>query len=79
MYIDAKHHIVKDINSRRAKRRFKGVVTEDSILMEDYYTLYHAIELNDPKAEAFWFEVEVGLLRMLVGEADKLAQLFLDQ
>ena len=56
MYTNAKHHIVEDIDAWRANRRFRCVVAEASKLMGDYYTLYHAIGLNDPKAEAFWFE-----------------------
>jgi hypothetical protein len=79
MYTDAKHHIVKDINAWRANRWFRWVVVEASKLMGDYYTLYHVIELNDPKAEAFWFEGRSWTFADLSRGADKLAQWFLDQ
>ena len=79
MYMNAKHHIVKDINAWRAKQRFQGVVAEGAKLMGDYYTLYHAIKLNDPKAEALWFEGRSWSFADVRREADKLAQWFLDQ
>lgn len=48
-------------------------------LMRNYYTLYHAIELNDPKAEGFCFEGRSWTFADVRRDADKLAQWLLDQ
>ena len=47
--------------------------------MRNYYTLYHAIELNDPKAEGFCFEGRSWTFADVRRDADKLAQWLLDQ
>jgi hypothetical protein len=78
MYLDAKHHIVKDIQEWRATRKFRKVVAESVQLMGDYCTLYHALKLNDQKADAFWFEGRSWTFADVSREADKLAQWFLD-
>jgi len=79
MYLDAKHHIVKDISNWRRGREFQNILAEGEELMGDYYTLYHALELNDQKADAFWFEGRSWTFADVRREADKLAQWFLDQ
>jgi hypothetical protein len=79
MYLDAKHHIVKDIAAWRACRQFQQAMAETEQLMGDYCTLYHALELNDPMAEAFWFEGRTWTFAEVGREADKLAQWYLDQ
>jgi hypothetical protein len=79
MYLDAKHHIVKDINEWRGKRKMGNVISEAAQMMGDYCTLYHALELNDPKAEGFWFEQRSWTFADIRREADKLAQWFMDQ
>ena len=79
MYLDAKHHIVKDISNWRKGKEFQNILAEGRELMGDYYTLYHALELNDPKADAFWFEGRSWTFADVRREADKLAQWFLDQ
>jgi hypothetical protein len=79
MYLDAKHHVVKDIGVWRARRLFQRSLIEGARLMEDYHTLYHALELNDPKAEGFWFEGRSWTFANIRSEADKLAQWLLDQ
>jgi len=79
MYLDAKYHIAKDINDWRTKRKFGGVVAEGAQAMGDYYTLYHALELNDQKKDAFWFEGRCWSFADVRREADKLAQWFIDQ
>ena len=79
MYLDGKHHIIKDINTWRQKRRFKTALAENAKLMGDYFTLYHAIEHIDPQREAFHFEGRSWTFGEVREEADKLAQWFLDQ
>lgn len=79
MYLDAKHHIVKDISNWRKSKEFQNILAEGRQLMGDYYTLYHALELNDQKADAFWFEGRSWTFADVRREADKLAQWFLDQ
>ena len=78
MYLDAKFHLAKDINDWRTKRKFGGVVAEGAKAMRDYYTLYHALELNDQKKDAFWFEGRSWTFEDVRREADKLAQWFID-
>ena len=79
MYLDAKHHIVKDINDWRGKRQMGKIIAEGAERMGDYCTLYHALEMNDPKAEGFWFEQRSWTFADIRREADKLAQWFMDQ
>jgi hypothetical protein len=79
MYLDAKHHIIKDLADWKSKLQFRNVVAEGAKLMGDYYTLYHCLEFNDPKAEGFWFEGRSWTFAEIIREADKLAQWFLDQ
>jgi hypothetical protein len=79
MYLDAKHHIVKDINDWRSKRTFQKIVAEGKARLGDYHTLYHCLEGHDQKADAFWFEGRSWTFGDVRREADKLAQWFLDQ
>jgi len=79
MYLDAKHHIVKDIRDWRNRRKLQDVVLEGQKLMGDYFTIYHALQLNDPKAEGFWFEGRSWTFSEIIREADKLAQWFINQ
>jgi hypothetical protein len=79
MYLDAKHHIVKDIGVWCARRRLRMLVKEAFRRFGGYCTLYHLIEFNDPQAEAFWFEERCWTYREVRSEADKLAQWFQDQ
>ena len=79
MYLDAKFHITKDLNDWRTKRKFGGIVAEGAKAMGDYYTLYHALELNDQTKDAFWFEGRSWNFADVRREADKLAQWFIDQ
>jgi len=79
MYLDAKHHIAKDLTTWYGRRQFAGIVKEGQELMGDYWTLYHALELNDPKADAFWFEGRSWTFEGVRREADKLAQWLIDQ
>ena len=79
MYLDAKHHIVKDITAWRARRQFNNNIAECARLMGDYCTLYHAIDYVDPKAEALWFEGRSWTYADLKREADRLAQWFVDE
>jgi hypothetical protein len=78
MYLDAKHHIVKDISEWYASRKLQRIVAEGAQMLGDYYTLYHMLELNDPAAEAFWFEGRGWTFGDVRREASKLAQWFLD-
>ena len=79
LYLDAKHHIVKDIRDWQSKRAVQNIIAEGAKLMGDYYTLYHCLEFNDIKAEAFWFEGRSWTYGDVKRDADKLAQWFLDQ
>lgn len=79
MYLDGKHHIIKDIQEWRARRKLQKVVAECVRLMGNYCTLYHTLKLNDQKADAFWFEGRSWTFADVTREADKLAQWFLDQ
>jgi len=79
MYLDAKYHIAKDLNDWRSKRKFSGVIAEGAKAMGDYYTLYHALELNNQKQDAFWFEGRSWTFADVRREADKLAQWFINQ
>jgi hypothetical protein len=79
MYLNAKFHITKDLNDWRTKRKFGGIVAEGAKAMGDYYTLYHALELNDQTKDAFWFEGQSWNFADVRREADKLAQWFIDQ
>jgi len=79
MYLDAKHHIVKDIREWRNKRQFQSTMVEGNKIMGDYFTIYHMLQLNDPKAEGFWFEGRSWTFSEIIREADKLAQWFIDQ
>jgi hypothetical protein len=80
MYIDAKYHLVKDYQKWRSVQKFrKNVVADVAKRMEDYYTVYHALEWHDPKAEGFWFEGRTWTFGEIRKEADRLAQWFLDQ
>jgi hypothetical protein len=79
MYLDAKHHIVKDVTAWRARKNFQKLVVDGYRRLGDYFTIYHAIEMNDPKADAFWFEQRSWTFGDVRREADKLAQWFLDQ
>jgi hypothetical protein len=79
MYFDAKHHVVKDIRDWRTKRKFQSIAAEGAKLMGDYFTIYRILELNDPKAEGFWFENRSWTFSEIIREADRLAQWFIDQ
>lgn len=78
MYLDAKHHIVKDLSAWQAARQLQKRVAEGNAMMGDYCTLYHMLDFNDPAAEAFWFEGRGWTFADVKREADKLAQWFLD-
>lgn len=79
MYLDAKYRIVKDINAWNYRRQFRKLLQERIRKVGDYVTLYHVLEMNDPNAEAFWFEGRSWTYGDVRKEADKLAQWFLDQ
>ena len=79
MYLDAKHHILKDISTWRASRKFRKLLGENAKLFGDYHTLYHALELNNPNAHAFWFEGLPWTFGEVREMADRLAQWFLDR
>jgi hypothetical protein len=79
MYLDAKHHVTKDINAWRERRRLLRLVDEGFRLLGDYITVYHFIELNDPEVEAFWFEGRSWTFGDVRQEVGKLAQWFLDE
>ena len=79
MYLDAKHHITKDIRDWRNRRKFQSTVEEGRKLMGDYFTIYRMLELNDPNADGFWFENRSWTFGEIIREADKLAQWFSDQ
>jgi acyl-CoA synthetase (AMP-forming)/AMP-acid ligase II len=80
MYLDAKHHLVKDFNQWRTTKEFRRTVVADTAKrMGDYYTVYHALEWHDPSAEGFLFEGWSWSFGEIRREADKLAQWFLDQ
>jgi len=79
MYLDAKHHITKDLRDWSTKRKMPKAIAEVGKRLGDYWTLYHAIEFLDPELEAFWFEGRSWKYGEVRREADKLAQWFLDQ
>jgi len=78
MYMDAKHHVLKDISTWNAGRKFRRLLEETAKTFGDYHTLYHALEMNNPRADAFWFEGQTWTFGEVRERADRLAQWFLD-
>ncbi|KAM0331296.1 hypothetical protein ACHAQA_002966 [Verticillium albo-atrum] len=76
LYANNRYGVSYDINQLLAEKAFRKRFEERVAVLGNDISLYHMLELADPRAEALWFENRRWTYAEVLSEASKLAVIF---